>query len=221
MNTSTKILFNNKEYYMNIESFEDSTLTKIFLYEDEELKNTAYNIFGMPILINKKDIDINIDESAIGGAGYAIYGGGGGNYGNPSVGGKFFGRGSGFGQSSSSNGGPNLMYTYSIKPLNTLLQQPGTPQGNKRYIYIGCDVKGRILGTDKKVVGKVVKIKESPERDVLYYLISDINNVQHKLDPTSITLIHKENNPEQTIRDITSNESFYPSFKNFLEKNKD
>ena len=72
-----------------------------------------------------------------GGAGYAVYGGGArGGYGNS------IGRGNGFG-GSSNNGGPNIMYTYDIKPLNQLLQQPGTPQGGHRYIHPGSEVNGK------------------------------------------------------------------------------
>jgi hypothetical protein len=47
-----------------------------------------------------------------GGAGYAVYGGGWGrSFGNPSMGGRFGGRGFGFGGSQNLTGGPNLMYT--------------------------------------------------------------------------------------------------------------
>ena len=150
------------------------------------------------------------------GAGYAVYGGGGG-FGNPSQGGRFYGRGFGFGQGSS-NGGPNLMYTYAIKPLNATLQQAGTPQGNERYFHIGNTIKGYIVGTKTKVSGQIIKIEENSDRDVLYYQIIDDSGMKRKIDPTSAKLIHREQTVENNMRDILG-ENFYPSLKDFLNEN--
>ena len=215
MPNSIQILFNNKTFYIDSNSYYNPNTKNIFLYKDSDLKFVAYNMVGIPKIVNKRELDSLVNE---GGAGYAVYGGSNGGYGTPNVGGKFFGRGSGFGQSSSSNGGPNNMYTYAVKPLNTLLQQPGTAQGNKRYIHNGCEIKGIELGTKKKLTGKVIEIKEDAERNVLHYLILDIHGVQHKLDPTSATLIHREQNPETSLRDIVSENFSYPSLKDFLNE---
>lgn len=153
---------------------------------------------------------INPVNENFGGAGYAVYGGGNrGGYGNS------LGRGAGFGQGQS-NGGPNLMYTYTIKPLNQLLQQPGTPQGDERYIHPGSEVVGKILGKDKKIQGKVIGIKDDETGNILHYLVQDQDTAEKfQIDPTSIELINHEEIPNASMMDFIDNveEGFYPRLK--------
>jgi len=150
-------------------------------------------------------------QENFGGAGYAVYGGGArGGYGNS------VGRGNGFG-GSSNNGGPNIMYTYDIKPLNQLLQQPGTPQGDHRYIHIGCEINGKVLGKDKEVFGKIVDIKKDAEQNILHYVVQDLETAEkYRIDPTSVELINHEEIPNSAGRDFMGvDENFYPSLKDF------
>jgi hypothetical protein len=159
--------------------------------------------------IAHKDWMKNIKEN-FGGAGYAVYGGGArGGYGNS------YGRGAGFGQGQS-NGGPNLMYTYDIKPLNQLLQQPATPQGDDRYIHPGSEIKGKILGKDKEIQGKVIGIQDDENGNILHYIVQDQDTAEKfNIDPTSIELINHEEIPNSSMMDIISDvkEEFYPRIK--------
>jgi len=94
------------------------------------------------------------------GAGYAVWGGGTGrNFGNPSMRGGFAGRGFGFGGSMNLSGGPNLMYTYSVKPLSPVLQQQLTPQDDSKYIHVGSKIKGKIMNTNKDIKGSIIRIE--------------------------------------------------------------
>ena len=157
--------------------------------------------------IAHKDWLGNIQEN-FGGAGYAVYGGGGrGGFGNS------YGRGSGFGQGQSS-GGPNLMYSYTIKPLNQVLQQPGTPQGGERYVHVGSEIKGKVLGKDLEVHGKILEIQEDDDNNIQQYVVLNIEDgAKYNVDPTSIELLsHEEMPSHQGMMDFTTiGESFYPS----------
>jgi len=142
-----------------------------------------------------------------GGAGYAVYGGGGrGGYGNS------YGRGGGFGQGQS-NGGPNLMYTYTIKPLNQVLQQPGTPQGGERYIHVGSEIIGKVLGKDMEVQGSILTIKEDEDHNIQHYIVLNIEDgLKYNVDPTTVELIDTEELPNGALKDFAAvGESFYPS----------
>ena len=147
-----------------------------------------------------------------GGAGYSVWGGGTGrSFGNPG------GRGFGFG-SSQSSGGPNLMYTYDIKPLNQLLQQQGTPQGNDRYIHVGTEVKGKVLGKDKEIHGKIIDIKEDAEHNIQYYTVMEFDSAEKfRVDPTSVEILSHEERPNHYMRDFTLKEEFYPSLPEFIQ----
>ena len=155
-----------------------------------------------------------------GGAGYSVWGGGWGrSFGNPSMGGRFYGRGFGFG-GSSNNGGPNIMYTYDVKPLNQLLQQPGTPQGDHRYIHTGSEINGKILGKDKEIFGKIIDIKKDEEQYILYYIVQDLETAEKfNVDPTSVELTGHEEIPNSAMMDFMRvGESFYPTFHIFLNE---
>lgn len=157
-----------------------------------------------------------------GGAGYAVWGGGWGrNFGNPSMGGRFYGRGFGFGQSSSNTGGPNLMYTYDVKPLNQILQQPGTPQGDEREIHVGSEIKGITLDQKKKIQGKILFIKIDDEGDILHYIVLDMNTgIKKEVDPTSVELLSHEEAPSYTLIDYTIGENYYPRLSDILNEKK-
>ena len=145
------------------------------------------------------------------GAGYSVWGGAGNGFGNAP------GRGSGFGQSSN-NGGPNLMYTYDIKPLNQLLQQPGTPQGEDRYIHVGSDIAGKVLGKDQYVEGQIVSIKEDEDHNIQYYEVLVTKTAEKvRVDPTSVELFTHEERPDSYMRDIVG-EAFYPGFQKFVSE---
>jgi hypothetical protein len=206
---SEKILFKNREYYINSEDIDNGQNEKLFLFLDPALIYTAKDSSGKTLMVNIEDIVDNLKEGVGGsGAGYAVWGGGASsNYGNP-------GRGIGFGQGSN-NGGPNLMYTYDIKPLNQLLQQPPTPQGDDHYIHNGVTIEGKVLGKNKKMEGQVISTKKNEEGDILYYTIMDPNSAEEiRIDPTSA-----EVKKEEIAKDLLMNrdivESFYPSFDNY------
>lgn len=156
----------------------------------------------------KPNIEIRLNES-IGGAGYAVYGGGPGSFGNA--------RGGGFGQSSS-NGGPNLMYTYNIVPLNQVLQQRGTPQGTDRYIHVGSEIKGKLLGKDKEIEGKIIEIVKDEENNINYYIVLATKTAEKlRVDPTSVELISHEERPDIYMRDLVG-ENYYPLLNDFLKE---
>ena len=126
-------------------------------------------------------------ERGGGGAGYAVWGGGWGrNFGNPSQGRSFGGRGFGFGQSSSSGGGPNIMYTYSIKPLNQILEPDPTYADVIDKIYPGVVIKAKLFNKDKYIIGQVQSVQEDGDGNISSYTIMDPDRAQPvKVDPTS------------------------------------
>lgn len=129
----------------------------------------------------------DINERGGGGAGYATWGGGWGrSFGNPSQGRSFGGRGFGFGQSSSSGGGPNVMYTYSIKPLNQILEPDPTYADVVDKIYPGVIIKAKLFNEDKYIIGQVQSIEEDGDGNISSYTIMDPDKAQPvKVDPTS------------------------------------
>lgn len=103
--------------------------------------------------------------------------------------------GRGFG-GASNMGGPNMMYTYEIKPLNhTLEQKPSDFNTQVRSIQIGSKIRGNIIKsnanpTDKKAQGIVKKIVISGEGDLKYYVIQDQDTQKDvKIEPISAKLI--------------------------------
>jgi hypothetical protein len=218
---SEKIIVKGKEYYINSESLSDPQIKKLFLFDDPQLSSVSKDLSGMTKMVNKEDIE-EILKEGIGGAGYAVWGGGSGGYGNPSMGGRVYGRGFGFG-SGQSNGGPNLMYTYSIKPLDPILQQKVNIQSIERYIHPGSEVHGKILGKKKEVHGKIIAIKNDEDGNVLYYEVQEFDTARKfKIDPTSIKLVTHEERLDPSMRDFVGSvgEEFYPSFRNFLKESK-
>ena len=182
---SEKIIYKNEDFFVNVESLQDNSIQKIFLFTDYELQEVAKNSANMPIMVKKTDIIDNLYET---GAGYSVYGG--------SMGKNYSGRGGGFGGSSSS-GGPNTMYTYSIVPLNTLLQQPGTSQGDERYVHVGSEIEGKVLGKDQTINGKILSIKNDKEGNILHYIVINYDDSKkYNIDPTSVSVMTHEERPD-------------------------
>ena len=223
---SEKILVQGKEYYVNSESMDDPTIQKLFLYNDARLESVAKNAAGLTKMVLKDDIEDVLKENigGAGGAGYAVWGGGWGrSFGNPSMGGKFTGRGFGFGGSQNLGGGPNLMYTYSVVPLNQKLQTPGTPQGDERYIHVGSEIEGKALNGDQDVHGKILAIEEDEEGNILHYVVQDFDTAEKfEVDPTSVQLVVHEERPEASMMDYVGavGEKFYPRFNDYLNEGK-
>jgi len=211
-----KIIYKNRPYYINSDSINDPTIEKVFLYEDQELKIVAKNSANMTIMIPKENIEEFLKEysgTGAGGAGYAVWGGVRGGFGNPKLGGG----------GSNLGGGPNVMYTYDVKPLNQLFQQPPTPQGDERYIHVGSEIEGKVLGKDEKVKGKIISSKSDEDGDLLYHIVQVFDTAEKvKVDPTSAVLITHEERPDFRMRDFVGgvHEDFYPSFNDYLNESK-
>ena len=222
MKKAEKIVVQGRDFYVDAEALEDPKIKKLFLFTEPSLQVLAKTAAGMTRMVRKDDIEDKLKESAggAGGAGYAVYGGGWGRtFGNPSMGGRFYGRGFGFGNRGGSTSGPNLMYTYSIKPLDPILQQPGTPQGDERYVHVGSEVTGSELNGKRDVEGKILSIKEDEDGNILHYVVQDFETAEKvNVDPTSITLITHEEMPGGSMMDYvgTVGEEYYPSFTSFL-----
>ena len=133
------------------------------------------------------------EAGGAGGAGYAVWGGGWGrSFGNPSMGKGFGGRGFGFGGSYNNSGGPNLMYTYNVVPLNQTLEPRPSDPLSREYIHIGSVIKGRILGTNDHIIGQVLRIEEDDDGNIKYYLVLSEESQKLKIDPTSAFLFEPE-----------------------------
>jgi len=95
-------------------------------------------------------------------------------------------------------GGPNMMYTYEIKPLNRILQPDPTDfdEAGTEGIYQGCTIEGKELNKrDKEIyVGVVIKVISTPKDGVKYYLILDDKySKKIKIDPTTAVMLGGEN----------------------------
>ena len=115
------------------------------------------------------------------------------------------------------------MYTYSVVPLNQLLQPKGTPQGDERYIHVGSEVQGKVLGKEEEIHGKIISIKDDGEGNILHYIVQDFETAEkHEVDPTSVSLITHEERPEPSMMDYigTVGESFYPSLSDYMGEGK-
>ena len=95
-------------------------------------------------------------------------------------------------------GGPNMMYTYEIKPLNHTLEQKPTvdTMDQVETIQIGSRISGYPVRSNatpdiqKKITGLVHKIAKSPDGSIKYYIIFDeANQTQAKVDVLSASLI--------------------------------
>jgi hypothetical protein len=226
-----------KQHYYDIYDFVYENDEEIFVYDRNHKHILTYLPYDETVFTNlptqKVYEDISYDDSAFpkkilipesvleyaGGAGYSVWGGGGGgNFGNPTSGGKFYGRGFGFGQSSSNKGGPNIMYTYDIKPLNQLLQQMPTPQEGEKYLHVGCMIKGKILGKKGDIEGKILSIDQDADGNIRAYIVADPKTTKKvRVDPTSAEVVEYDPTPGMAMRDVVG-ESYYPKLKDFLNE---
>ena len=216
---SEQIIVDNVEYYISNEALNDPDVQKVFLFEDPKLEKVSKTSDGKTRMVAKDHIVENINEWGGGGAGYAVWGGNRGGYGNPG-GGRFTGRGGGggFGQSSNNNGGSNLMYTYSIEPLNQTLQQPVNPEEVGEYIHPGSEIKAKVLGKNRWIEAKVLSVERDADNNISSFTVMDPKTARPiKVDPTSAELTKKELSPEMIIRDVVG-ENFYPRIGEFLNE---
>ncbi len=101
----------------------------------------------------------------------------------------------GFG-GASNLGGPNMMYTYEIKPLNRLLQPDATEKDTAvEGIHNGHIIEGMELNKkDGKIhIGVVMQTVMEDNGEVKYYIIlDDSTSMKVKIDPTTSQLLSGE-----------------------------
>lgn len=180
------------------------------LFYDNPIKGLEdYDLDGQFLTMEFSVSPDELPESM--GAGYSVYGGAAG-FGNPSMRG-FSGRGVGFGGSHNLTGGPNLMYTYSVKPLNQVLQQKPSPVDDDQYIHVGSKIKGYILNTNKKIEGQILHIEEDEDNNIKHYIVLDKEGRKRMVDPTTAYLIKPDELVDPTNEIKESNmKNFYPLF---------
>ena len=127
------------------------------------------------------------------GAGFSMSSGGHftGGLGGTSRSGSFSG--------ASNMGGPNMMYTYSILPLNHTLETPNTVTLDQvEQVRVGSKVSGELIRSNaspitKKIIGIVQKIVISDNGALKYYIVLDQDTATLvKLEPVSVKLIRYE-----------------------------
>lgn len=122
----------------------------------------------------------------VGGAGYS-YGGGRSMF--------SINRGGGFG-GANNMGGPNMMYTYEIKPLTRELQPKPTTDDGLEKIKVGNTVSGIQLNKrdKKRHTGTIIKINKNSTNNIInYYTILDQDTgTIIKIDPTTIDVLSGE-----------------------------
>lgn len=96
-------------------------------------------------------------------------------------------------------GGPNMMYTYEIKPLNHLLEpRPSNALDQVEKMHIGSKVTGNPIRSnniqyDKKITGTLQSIKLAEDGAIKYYVVLDeATATLVRVEPTSIKLIVEE-----------------------------
>lgn len=99
----------------------------------------------------------------------------------------------GFG-GASNLGGPNMMYTYEIKPLNRSLQPDPIGSPELEEIKNGNDISGYELNKRDGIlhIGPLLRTVKSENGSLMYYIILDPETATRmKLDPTTSRLISK------------------------------
>ena len=170
-----------------------------FLYEN----NNTWNLEG---ICSNKDINKNklieyaeskLNEYGLGNS-FSMSGGGqriypGGRFGQVNRGGF---------HNSMYGGSDNSMYTYDIKPLNSILQQKPTfnEDPNAIQIYVGETVQGKELNKreEKWITGTLISINKSAIGTDNYFVVLDNDdNILKKLDPTTTSVYTKLHNSER------------------------
>lgn len=111
-------------------------------------------------------------------------------------------------------GGPNMMYTYEIKPLNhTLEQRPVTDTPSfVEDIKLGSKISGCPVRSNaypdgkKKIKGIVQSIVKSDEGAIKYYVVIDqASQIQVKIEPLTASLVvHDPIEYYNDMRDVES-----------------
>ena len=122
------------------------------------------------------------------GAGFSLTGGFRGGSGGVRRGG--FGGGSNL-------GGPNMMYTYEIKPLNHSLEPKRAQEAPAvQTIDVGSKIRGRQILSNinldgkKPIIGIVRKIVKTDNNSLKYYLVQDeATQEMVKVDPLTCSLV--------------------------------
>jgi len=114
----------------------------------------------------------------------------------------------GFG-GASNLGGPNMMYTYEIKPLNRTLQPEVNSVEGDEILHPGNDISGCELNKkDNKLhSGTLLRVEKTLEGSLKYYVILDPEtNMIMKLDPTTVNIISKFDGVDPLKKDLTDDE---------------
>jgi hypothetical protein len=181
-----KIKYLNRWYYVDSEDLSEPEITKLFVYKDKDLSIPVKTPSGKTLMVKKEDMEDQLKEW--GGAGFST-----GSSIFPVNRGGQMNRG-GFG-GASNLGGPNMMYTYEIKPLTRNLQPKPTDFEVEEQIHGGNYIEGQELNKKdgKKHRGQVLEISKTEEGDVNYYLIlCDETSTKIKIDPTTAILLSGE-----------------------------
>lgn len=91
-------------------------------------------------------------------------------------------------------GGPNMMYTYEIKPLNRDLQPDMFSAPEVEEIKIGNDISGYQLNKRDGIlhIGPLLRIEKAPNGSLMHYIILDPETATRmKIDPTTCKLVSK------------------------------
>ena len=111
--------------------------------------------------------------------------------------------------SGSNLGGPNMMYTYEIKPLNHTLEPKPTVTSNQvEQLHVGSKVKGKLIKSnavqyDKEITGILQRMVTTDDGAIKYYVVFDSDTATSvKIDPTTIKLVIEE--PVKYFADATS-----------------
>lgn len=101
---------------------------------------------------------------------------------------------SGFG-GANNLGGPNMMYTYEIKPLNRSLQPKPSNADNAEIVHNGNIIEGEELNKKDGVKHRGTVLRtEKATRDIIkfYVILDDKTHTKIKIDPTSVILLSGE-----------------------------
>jgi len=215
MKKSEKLEYKGKFYWISSEDLNDPSVKKLFVYKDKDLTKILKTISGKTVIVDKNNLNDKLKEGY--GAGFSFTGG----YRS-----MLSGTRGGFG-GANNLGGPNMMYTYEIKPLNhTLEQRPITTETGPNEIRLGSKISGYPVRSNatpdkKRIQGIVKSIQKTDDGAIKYYVIFDeatMNVV--KIDPLSTELIIHE--PVEYYFDATDS---IPSkrrqkIKSFVRENK-
>lgn len=183
---SEKIKYRNNWYYVDPEDLNEPSIKQVFLFSDPDLTQVVKK-GNKTLMVKKEDMKDQLKEWS--GAGFSM-----GSSIFPVNRGGQMNRG-GFG-GASNLGGPNMMYTYEIKPLTRNLQPKPTNFEIEEKIHVGHFIEGQELNRkDKKLHrGTVLRIQKNEDHEPMYYVIlCDKLGIKINIDPTTAVLLSGEN----------------------------